>query len=416
MSEEVVKELKLLNHQYELFIDTDTKVLGLVSGVGGGKSWIIARKAVQLAMASPGCDGIMTEPSFPLIVQILIPELHAAFKLFNIPYTFNKVEAIFYLNIGGVETRIILKSIEQYEKLVGINAAWVICDEFDISRQVVGYNAYLKLHGRIRVGNQRQMILVSTPEGFKTLYKIFVTEAGKGKRLIKAKTTDNHHLPDDFIETMMDNYPANLVDAYINGEFVNLTSGSVYASFNRTTCNSSEKVDGDEQLYVSQDFNVHNNCSVVFVKRGAAYHAVDEITGAEDTPESIRLLKSRYPRNRITLYPDASGRANKSVNASVSDIGLFEQAGFIINAPSRNGPIKDRIISVNNAFEHNTIYVNVNACPALSMALEQQAYTDNGIPDKSADGDDVNDSFGYFVVRTFPIVRPSSKISITFSN
>ena len=124
MNTQAAKQLKLLPHQYQLIKDTTTKILGLVSGFGGGKTFAIARKAILLAIANKGHDGIITEPNFPLLTQILIPELKTALDFFGIQYEFKSGESIFYCNIDGEETRIICKSMESYDRLIGINAAW----------------------------------------------------------------------------------------------------------------------------------------------------------------------------------------------------------------------------------------------------------------------------------------------------
>ena len=78
------KEPLLLPHQFELLADTKTKILGLCSGYGGGKTFSAARKAVHLATLNPGVDGIVTEPTFPLLTQVMFPELVSAPEYFGV--------------------------------------------------------------------------------------------------------------------------------------------------------------------------------------------------------------------------------------------------------------------------------------------------------------------------------------------
>ena len=47
------------------------------------------------------------------------------------------------------------------------------------------------------------------------------------------RTQDNPHLPEDFIERMQANYDPSMLQAYLNGEFTNLTTGQVYDRFVR---------------------------------------------------------------------------------------------------------------------------------------------------------------------------------------
>lgn len=400
-----IREIKLLPHQFDLLSDDTTPILGLCSGFGGGKTFAATRKACDLAIKNPGVDGIMTEPNFPLLTQILYPEMKQALSDFAIPYLFNKSEGIFYCQIAGKETRIICKSLENYDRLIGLNAAWAVLDEFDTTKKEVAYQAFQKLLGRLRAGSVRQMVIVSTPEGFAAMYKIFVKEARDGRRLIRARTQDNKHLEQSFIDSLIDAYPSELIEAYLLGNFVNLTSGTIYNHFNRTKNKSQEKIKPQEPLHIGQDFNVGNMASVVFVQRGDDWHAVDELSGLQDTPHLIKTIAERYSGHNVTVYPDASGASRKTVNASTSDIQLLKQAGLKVIAPKANPTVKDRILSVNMAFDKSRLFVNVDKCPSFAEGLEQQAYDKNGEPDKKGGLDHHPDAGGYFVHSKMPVVR-----------
>lgn len=403
------RKLLLLSHQIELIRNTHTKILGLCSGYGGGKTFAVARKAVMLMRENAGFDGIVTEPNYPLLLQILVPELKTALEFFGIPYKYNKVESIFYCIVKGVETRIICKSMENYERLVGVNAAWVVMDEFDTAKPDLAYNSYLKLLGRIRAGNVRQMVIVSTPEGFGAMYRIFITENNENKHLIRAKTTDNKHLPADYIETLRGVYSSNLLAAYLDGEFVNLNAGSVYHEFNRKLNASNEIIKTGDTLHCGMDFNV-TNCSIVIhvLRDNDTPHAVEEITGIFDTPTMARILKERYANHKIMIYPDASGNSRKSNNASESDHSILRAAGFQVLSNNRNPFVKDRVLSVNNMI-HNQgkrrYFVNPVTCPSLVESLEKQAYDKNGEPDKKGGFDHVADATGYFIAYRYPVIN-----------
>ena len=409
--------LKLLPHQFELIKDETTKILGLVSGFGAGKTYAVARKAVILALKNPGCDGIVTEPNFPLLTQILIPELKLALTEFGIAYEYKAGDSIFYFKINGLESRMICKSMESYERLIGVNAAYVIMDEFDTAKSEVAYSAYIKLLGRIRAGNTRQMVIVSTPEGYRAMYRIFIEEESPEKRLIRAKTTDNYHLPMDYIETMRSQYPPELIEAYLNGEFTNLTSGTVYTQYDRTMNDTSIDDDSVSDLHIGIDFNVSAMSAVVCLIKDMKCYAVDELIGLFDTPELVSTLEERYAGRRVYVYPDAAGDARKSVQASTSDIKLLRQAGFTVIADSRNPGIMDRVNGLNsmfcNAVGERRMFVNTVKCKKLTKSLEQQAYDDaTKLPDKK-NGHDNNgiDALGYLVSKKFPLKFTRRKIT-----
>jgi phage terminase large subunit len=401
------RTIALLPHQFDLIEDTTTRILGLVSGYGGGKTYAVARKACTLALLNPGSDGIITEPNFPLLTQILIPEVEAALEEFGIPFHFNKSEVIFYCTVSGKQTRIICKSMERYDRLIGVNAAWVILDEFDTAKAALAYSAFEKLMGRLRAGNVRQMVIVSTPEGFKAMHRIFVKDAGEGRRLLRARTQDNKHLPPDFIQSLLDTYPDELISAYLDGEFVNLTSGSVYTSYDREVNRSRETLKPGEPIKLGMDFNVGNMAACAYVLRENDWHCVDEIKGGRDTPAMIDTIKDRWAGHHVTIYPDASGANASSKGASISDIGLLRGAGFTIRAKPSNPRVKDRILAVNMAFQNKRVFVNPDTCPETARCLEQQAYDANGEPDKKTGLDHQNDAFGYPLAYEMPVVKPT---------
>ena len=425
------RPLKLLPHQYQLMQDDWTRILGMTAGYGSGKTYTAARKAVDLAMKNAGEDGIITEPNFPLLTQILIPELKTALEFFGLTYEYKAGESIFYVKIFDhddkvfKETRIIAKSMESYERLIGINAAWVIMDEFDTAKSELAYNAYIKLLGRIRVGKVRQMVIVSTPEGYKAMYKIFVDEADESKRLIKARTTDNYHLPQDYIDTMRAQYPPELIDAYLNGEFTNLTSGTVYTQFDRTLNDTAMDDDMLSDLHIGIDFNVSAMSAVVHLVKDQKAYAIAEHTDLFDTPELVEILSETYRGRKVICYPDAAGNQRKTVQASQSDINLLKQAGFTVRANTKNPSIMDRVNGMNslfcNAEGDRRYFVNTVKCPKFTKALEQQAYDENtNLPDKKSGHDNKGiDAAGYFTSYLFPVravLRPATNRSSQSSN
>jgi PBSX family phage terminase large subunit len=403
-------EVKLLNHQYEVLADTETKIIGLVGGYGNGKTYTACRKAIQLCYLNPGFTGIVTEPTYPMLRDIFIPEMKDALEEWGIEYKFNASNSIFFLNINGQETKILCMSMENVERLVGVNAAWVLCDEFDTTKTEIAMKAFMKLLGRLRAGNVRQFIIFTTPEGFKATYKIFVEDNADGKRrLIKAKTTDNKYLPQDFIDTLREQYPPKLLDAYLNGEFVNLTSGAIYSYFKRDQHHTDEDMTEAEQLLIGQDFNIGGCVSIVYVKRGDTLIAVDEYE-SYDTRGIIENTNTRYEGHPIAFIPDASGNAKKT-SASDTDIQLLRQAGFGVYVNSSNPAVKDRINTTNNLLEKGRLKVNTKKCPNYTKALEQHAYNEKGEPEKfngAGTVDDYTDAGTYPPVYIFPIRQYAS--------
>ena len=379
----------------------------------GGKTYSACRKAIKLAISNPGCDGIMTEPTYPLLNQIMWPEMESAFKEFGIPFEFKRGEGIYYFTLPGCKTeqRIITASMENYERLIGINAAWCVLDEFDTTKADLAYKAYIKLLGRLRVGPKKQMVIVSTPEGFGAMYRIFITENNEDKRLIQARTTDNIFLPTDYIDTMRMQYSEELIQAYINGEFTNLTSGTVYNKYDRTLNNTKFEDDKISDLHIGVDFNIEHTSGIVTQIFDNKMYVIEEILDVYNTEELVQILEDKYlqssrTKRNIYIYPDASGRARKT-SSSTTDHKLLQGAGFKVIVDGTNPRVQDRVNNVNsllcNFKEERRLYINLAKCPALATSLEQQAYDKAGIPEKINDIDHPLDALGYVVTKKFPI-------------
>lgn len=376
----------------------------------------MCRKAIQLAILNKGFTGIATEPTHDMLRNIFIPEMINALEEWGIKYKLNKAISTFFLYIDGIETKIICMSMENYERLVGINASWAVMDEVDTSKSDIAEKAYNKILGRIRTGNVRQLCIFSTPEGFSFLYKCFVKEIDKGnKRLIKARTLDNKYLPQDFIDTLKSQYPENLLQAYLNGEFVNLNSGTIYSYFNRETHHSNEDYKKGETIYVSQDFNYLGCISIVYVKRDGFDVAIDEII-SNDTKSIIANIKNRYPDSHVCIYPDASGNAHKT-SSSTTDIQMLRQAGFTVYVNNSNPSVRDRINITNNLFDKQKVKVNTNKCPKFTESLEQHSYDEKtGEPCKYSGGatvDDFTDGGTYYLAYEYPMTQKSFKVQVS---
>lgn len=236
--------------------------------------------------------------------------------------------------------------------------------------------------------------------------------------MVQASSYENQaNLPIDYIDSLKETYPDALVDAYVDGKFVNLKGGTVYRSYDRKENGSMESIQHGEPLAIGMDFNVGKMAACVFVERKDGFHLVDEIKGGLDTEYVCKLIKDRWQDkgHKITIYPDASGRNTSSKGASLSDVAIIEGYGFSVRANKSNPAVRDRINSVNKCFESKRVWINSMRCPETARCIEQQPYDKNGEPDKKSGLDHQVDAFGYFCAYEFPVRKPISHIPITFA-
>jgi len=401
-----------LTEPQERFLLSEAKHPAFVAGFGAGKSEIMSYAALGDAAHSSDALVGLYAPTYDLIRLITGPRICAKLDEQGIPHKWNKTENIVYTNYPRFGD-FVLRTMDNPERIVGYETYRAHVDELDTLKTENARKAWNQIIARNRQrpeGIPRPFNRVSaytTPEGFRFTYDRWMRNPVNGYEIIQAPTYSNPFLPGDYIDNLRASYPEALIDAYIEGRFVNLTAGTIYSAYQRDACRSVETIQANEPLHIGQDFNVGNMASAVMVARGDSWHAVDELSGLQDTPHLVRVLQERFAGHHITIYPDASGGSRKTVNASVSDIQILRDAKFAIRAPKANPPVKDRILAMNTSFEKGRFFINDAKCPDLAEGLDQMAYDKNGEPDKSSGFDHHTDASGYFAHQRMPVVRPS---------
>lgn len=397
--------------------DQTTQIIGLSAGYGAGKTRALAAKSVILALANQGFIGCVMEPTGPLVRDIWQNDFEAFLEGYEIPYTFRASPLPEYvLHLPGGDTKILCRSFENWSRIIGLNLAWVLADEIDTVAPSIASRAFPKILGRLRAGNVRQFGAASTPEGFRWMWSTFGSEEAqrrKDRKLIRMRSADNPHLPQDFIERLQANYDPSLLQAYLEGQFCNLTTGQVYDRFSRAKHVISDVPNTDEEpLRIGVDFNVGQMSAVIAVRLGKQLLLIDEVSGAHDTDALAQEIRARYPDRKIYAYPDASGGA-RSTNASKTDIQILESYGFSNQSPKSNPAVRDRVASVQAVLENGKGEVRLQVathCKRTIECLELQSYTEGGQPDKEAGYDHMNDALGYLVWREFnPLHRSAGR-------
>jgi hypothetical protein len=304
--------------------------------------------------------------------------------------------------------RILFRSMSTPASIVGYEVAHSICDELDTMPVHLAREAWSKIiaRNRQRCEIANTVAVATTPEGFGFVWERWVKKVAPGYVLFRAKTSDNAaNLPEGYIANLQATYSSQQLAAYLDGEFTNLTSGTVYSEYDRRLNHTSETIKADDALHIGMDFNVGKMAAVIFVLRDGKPHAVHEYADVFDTPAMIALIKSRHQGHSIFVYPDASGGSRKSNNASATDLDLLKQAGFRVCVNASNPAVKDRVLSVNAVLRTRDLKVNPDTCPTFAECLEKQAYDKNGEPDKSGGLDHHPDAGGYFISYKFPIIK-----------
>lgn len=418
-----------LNIPQAKFLQLPHKFRAFVAGFGSGKTWVGCAAECRHFCEWPKVNAGYFAPTYAQIRDIFYPTMDEVAFDWGLNTKVNEGNHEVHVYAGSkYRGTTICRSMEKPQTIVGFKIGHALVDEMDVLSAKKAQQAWRKIIARMRYnvqGLRNGVDVTTTPEGFKFVYQQFVKQVrdkpnlGAMYGMVQASTYDNEaNLPDDYIQSLLDSYPEQLIQAYLRGQFVNLMSGTIYHAYNRLLNASAEAALAAEPLFIGMDFNVGKMAAITHVKRDGMPHAVDEIVNGYDTPDMIRQIKERYwtyidgqyrSTRQIRIYPDASGDSRKSVNASATDLTLLKQAGFVVVAPSTNPPVKDRINAMNgmfcNSHGERRYRVNYDRCPTYAENLEQQIWAENGEPDKSQDNDHTNDASGYFIHKEYPIIK-----------
>ena len=410
---------KLLSHQMK-FVYSKSQFPALIGGYGSGKTESLIRRTLYLKFKYKKASVAYYLPTYGLIETIAFPRFTELLTAAGCKFKLNETKKRIVIQGAGT---IFFRSMQDPDTIIGYEVGNSLVDEIDTLPIEKATKVFIKILGRNRTplpdGSHNTVGLGSTPEGYGFCYQKYQKNPKEGYELIKASTYDNPFLSQSYIMSLVEAYPAELIQAYLMGEFVNLNGLTVYSNYNRKTHDTRETVQDGDVLHCGQDFNVSNQATTIGVYRGKVLHIVDEISGALDTPATVEILKTRYPNHKIVIYPDPAGSARHSTGASKTDFTILRAAGFIVDAPPAHPRIKDRVISVQlmfqNAKNERHLLINSDKCPNLVESLECQVYDIAGMPDKKAGFDHLVDSVGYLVHRRHsPNTITLSRISTTF--
>ncbi len=441
------KDTLSLNYPQHEFYSMDKPFRAFVGGYRSGKTFLGCVRLCILALEYPSIRLGYFAPTYPQVRDIFYETISDVAELMgmevDIKTTDKEVTLIYH---GQAHAVIKCRSMEKPQTIVGFNINHALIDEIDCMKKDKADQAWKKIVARlsssgfdeqriydeemnsdlvIEALNDNTVDFTTTPEGFNWVYDFFVKQLKDDDSLKKyygivhASTKQNAaNLPEDYIDKLYATYPSNLVDAYVDGKFVNLKGGTVYHTFNRKLNHTDIDEDGRETLHIGMDFNVQKMSAVVHIERNNLPIAVNEFFGQLDTDSMIAEIKRVYPNRSIYIYPDSSGKNRKSVDASQTDISKLQAAGFYLRYNTVNPFVKDRVNAMNAMFhsgkDERRYKVNTNKCPRYTDDLEQQVYNVRGEPDKAHDTDHMPDAGGYYIAYEYPIIKPVQKVKYNF--
>ena len=398
----------------KLFHDCPARFKGFFGPVGSGKSQALCQEAVRLAYQNPGRMGLLGAPTYPMLRDATQAALFEILGDNQIPFDHNKAENTVVLSDS--KSKILFRSMEEYERLRGTNLAWFGLDELTYTPE----EAWTRLEGRLRDPKAQRIcgFAAWTPKGYDWVYRRFIGDTKvRGHVAILAEPNENRHLlaqVPDYYERLKESYDERFFAQEARGEYLSLDGSRVYGALHVHPLG----VDPNVPLLWALDFNVDPMTSIVAQYNGGIFRVLDEIVLRHaSTPEAVEAFTERYPTHvmGVTVYGDASG--NNLKTSGTSDYQMvresFRQKG-ITNAnykvPDSNPGVRDRITLTNGRLKSasgNVAMLVDPKCKELIQDFEQVSYKAGSTQvDKERDRmrTHASDAVGYLLWQECPIV------------
>jgi hypothetical protein len=392
------------------FHDSPARFKGFSGPIGSGKSQALCQEAIRLSYQNPGRTGLIGSPTYPMLRDSTLASLLEILETNELPFDLNKGDNVLVMKDSG--SRILLRSVEEFDRLRGTNLAWFGLDELTYTQE----GAWLRLEGRLRdpKATRRCGFAVWTPKGFDWVYRKFISHPVEGYAAIQAQPYENRFLLDqvpDFYDRLKASYDENFFRQEVLGDYLNVRGGLVYQAFRREqNVEAVEPIPG-LPIYWTLDFTVDPLCSLVAQKWRDEVRVLDEIVLRRATTEqACEEFEKKFgrPQGGVVVYGDANGTATHT-SSEFTDYGVirkyFRARGvkFQFKVPKSNPSVRDRVGLVNAKLCNAAGDVNMIVsprCKELIDDFEQVAYEEESTQiDKNKDRRRTHpsDALGYLV-------------------
>ena len=126
------------------FHKLETRFKGFSGPVGSGKSQALCQEAIRLAYVNAGCMGLIGAPTYPMLRDSTQISMVQVLEENAIPFDVNKAENT--LTFTDTGSKILFRSMDDYERLRGTNLAWFGVDELTYTHE----EAWIRLEARLR--------------------------------------------------------------------------------------------------------------------------------------------------------------------------------------------------------------------------------------------------------------------------
>jgi hypothetical protein len=424
-------EVKCLPSQKRFYRST-ARYKGFSGPVGSGKTYALCYEALQAASRNPGCTGFIGGPTYPHLHDVTIPSMVGILEEQRIPFRiWQSGQPRIYLTRPKVH--IIFRSLENPNRLRGLNLAWFGVDELTYCRA----EAWKVLCQRIRHPKAKSLeaFAVWTPKGFDWVYQHFISPKKlAGYEAVIAGAMENIAVLDvhpQYYESLKTQYDDLFYRQEVLGEYLNIFAGACYHAFDEKRC-AEKRLSFEPNLSGlawALDFNIDPMASLICqIKGSRRLDVLHELTLTGGTAERMcdafvaaaqpHLQAWRAARGGIPLpvklYGDSSGHARSLVGKTTYAVieqyfrDVARDFRLTMNPNIANPKVVDRVASVNamlwNARSEVGCLIDPSCKELITDMFEVSWMKDNQHEiDKQRDRKRTHwsDALGYLIYRDF---------------
>jgi hypothetical protein len=392
------------------FHKSKARFKGYSGSIGSGKSQALCQEAIKLSVINKGRTGLLGAPTYPMLRDATLTALLGILDRAAIPYDLSKAENT--LTMLDTGSRILLRSVEEFERLRGTNLAWFGVDELSYTQE----ESWLRLEGRLRDPEATQLcgFAVWTPKGHDWVYRRFIVNDGGLYDTIIARPFENRYILEkvpDFYERLRGSYDEKFYRQEVLGEYLAVETNRVYSAFDRKDHVRDLQPDGRYPLLCALDFNVDPMSSVVVQRQGEKLAVLDEIViKRASTWEACEEFFSRFGCHAggLIVYGDASGNSLKTTGTTDYQMirqffGRTPYRGVDYRVPGANPLVRDRVLMMNAQLRtaNGDIRLLVSPkCTELIKDLEEVVFKPGTTAidkDRDSKRTHLSDALGYLV-------------------
>lgn len=333
-------------------------------------------KLLQLCSINAGCAGGLLVPTLKMFKRDVRPLLEEICDENGISCSFHKTDYV-YRFPDTRSTVYVFHSEDDGRSIRGPNLAFGCINEVTLTSKPA-FDAFLS-RIRLRKAKLLQLAMSGTPEGFNWTYEYFIENPRHDTEILFGKSTDNPHNAESYVQMLRDSFDDVMVQAYIDGKYVNLAGKNAVYQFDRQkhVSDRAERVH-HAPVWATLDFNVDPMSAVLWNRLGPDspkvwLHAFDEIRiPGSNTYEISQAIWDRVGRSEhVVIYPDPAGRSRSTkTRVPISDIQILRDQGFTDIKYKPRISIRDCLNSLNNLFHKGRILVHPR-CKNFIADLEQ---------------------------------------------